>query len=208
MASSLAITARDLCFGYANDDVLHSVDVDVRFGEIVALAGHNGSGKSTLIELLAGVRTPRRGSVSRHGDLALVVQRPAAPDTLPVTAADVVRMGMWKQGSRFSRAEVRQAVERALDRVGMGDLGVRPITGLSGGQRQRVFLAQGIVRAPDVLLLDEAAAGLDRESAARMRQILREEAARGAAVCTVTHDDDAVAAADRVIRLEQGRAVA
>ncbi|WP_096714424.1 metal ABC transporter ATP-binding protein [Microbacterium sp. SZ1] len=207
MNASHVLSARGVCFGYADDDVLHSVDLDVRAGEIVALAGHNGSGKSTLIEVLAGVRPPRRGAVRRDGDLALVVQRPAVPDSLPVTAADVVRMGTWKRGARISRAAARRLVSHALERVGMSELADRPLAELSGGQRQRVFLAQGIVRAPGVLLLDEAAAGLDRESAARMQVILREEAARGAAVCTVTHQDDAVAAADRVVRLERGRVI-
>lgn len=207
MLSSPALAATDICFGYADEDVLHSVTAEIRSGEVVALAGHNGSGKSTLVEILSGVKTPRRGEVRRRGDLALVVQRPAVPDTLPVTAAEVVRMGTWKRGRRLPRAAARRAVDDALDRVGMADLADRPLSDLSGGQRQRVFLAQGIVRAPDILLLDEAAAGLDRESAARMQQILVEEAARGAAVCTVTHDDDAVDAADRVIRLDRGRVV-
>ena len=207
MTSNAALSARAVCFGYGEDDVLHSVDLDVRSGEVVALAGHNGSGKSTLVEILAGVKAPRRGDVRRGGDLALVVQRPAVPDALPVTVADVVRMGTWKRGARLSRAAARRAVSQALDRVDMSELADRPLAELSGGQRQRVFLAQGIVRAPSILLLDEAAAGLDRESAARMQLILREEAARGAAVCTVTHDDEAVAASDRVVRLERGRVV-
>ena len=207
MDESSALSARDVCFGYSDDDVLHSVTVDVRSGEIVALAGHNGSGKSTLIEILAGVKVPRRGAVRREGTLALVVQRPAVPDSLPVSAADVVRIGTWKRGRRLSRMTARRAVTQALDRVGMSELADRPLSELSGGQRQRVFLAQGIVCEPDILLLDEAAAGLDRESAARMQGILREEAARGVAVCTMTHDDAAVSAADRVIRLERGRVV-
>lgn len=207
MNESSALSARDVCFGYSDDDVLHSVTVDVHSGEIVALAGHNGSGKSTLVEILAGVKIPRRGAVRRRGALALVVQRPAVPDALPVSAADVVRIGTWKRGRRLSRVTARRAVERALDRVGMSELAGRPLAELSGGQRQRLFLAQGIVCEPDVLLLDEAAAGLDRESAARMQETLREEAARGVAVCTVTHDDAAVLAADRVIRLERGRVI-
>ncbi|MCM3779702.1 metal ABC transporter ATP-binding protein [Microbacterium hydrocarbonoxydans] len=207
MTTSPALSARGICFGYSDDDVLQSVDLDVRAGEVVALAGHNGSGKSTLIEILAGVSRPRRGAVRRDGDLALVVQRPRVPDSLPLTAADVVRMGTWNRGARISRVAARRLVARALERVGMSESADRPLAELSGGQRQRVFLAQGIVRAPGILLLDEAAAGLDRESTARMQVILHEEAARGAAVCTVTHHDDAVAAADRVVRLERGRVV-
>lgn len=198
------VAAIDVCFAYAGSDVLHDVSIDLRPGEVTAIAGANGSGKSTLVEVIAGVRSPRRGRVERRGDLALVVQRPDAPEALPVTAADVVAMGTWKRGvARRGRAS-RPAVEVALDRVGLADRAHRPLTELSGGQRQRVFLAQGIVRRPDIILLDEPAAGLDRASVARTHEILREEAARGAIVACITHDDDAIAAADRVIRLEGG----
>lgn len=79
---------------------------------------------------------------------------------------------------------------------------------LSGGQKQRVLLAQAIVRAPDVLLLDEPASGLDRASIDRVSTILAEEARRGAVVVCVTHDDRAIATADRVIRLDRGSVVA
>jgi zinc/manganese transport system ATP-binding protein len=194
----------DVCFAYAGSDVLHDVSIDLRPGEVTAIAGPNGSGKSTLVEVIAGVRAPRRGSVRRRGDLGLVVQRPDAPEALPVTAADVVAMGTWKRGSALRGSAGRRAVVGALERVGLAALANRPLTELSGGQRQRVFLAQGIVRRPDIILLDEPAAGLDRESVARTHQILRDEAARGAIVVCVTHDDDAIAAAHRVIRLEGG----
>lgn len=204
LPTTAAVRTRGVCFAYADDDVLHDVTIDVPAGAVTAIAGHNGSGKSTLVELIAGVRRPRAGQVAVDGDLALVLQRPAAPDTMPVTAADIVAMGTWKRGHRMGRTAARAAVRDALDRVGMAALSDRPLTDLSGGQRQRVFLAQGIVRRPDILLLDEPAAGLDRASVARSRQILAEEAARGAVVVCVTHDDDAIAAADRVITLERG----
>jgi zinc/manganese transport system ATP-binding protein len=194
-----------VCFAYQHEDVLHDVSATMCFGEVTAIVGANGSGKSTLIELLAGVRRPRRGTVSREADVALVVQRPQVPDGLPVTARDVVEMGTWGPGPRLARVPRRAAVERALARVGMGPLAAHPFAGLSGGQRQRTLLAQGIVRDARILLLDEPAASLDDTSRARTRDILAEEAARGAAVICVTHDADATASADRVIRLEDGR---
>jgi zinc/manganese transport system ATP-binding protein len=200
-----ALSARSVCFAYQHEDVLHDVSATMRFGEVTAIVGANGSGKSTLIELLAGVRRTRRGAVSREADVALVVQRPQVSDGLPVTARDVVEMGTWGPGPRLPRVRRRAAVERALARVGMGALAARPFAGLSGGQRQRTLLAQGIVRDARILLLDEPAASLDDASRARTRDILAEEAARGAAVICVTHDADATASADRVIRLENGR---
>lgn len=200
--------ANDVSFGYAETDVLHRVSLAVRGGEVTALTGHNGSGKSTLLELFAGVLTPRRGLISRPHDLALVLQRPSAPATLPLTVRETVTMGTWKRGARMSRVAARAAVQLALERVDMLEYAARPLVGLSGGQRQRVFLGQGIVRQPQVLLLDEPATGLDRASVERTQHILREEADRGAIVLCATHHDEAIAQADRVIRLEAGRVLA
>lgn len=108
----------------------------------------------------------------------------------------------------MSRVAARAAVQLALERVDMLEYAARPLVGLSGGQRQRVFLGQGIVRQPQVLLLDEPATGLDRASVERTQHILREEADRGAIVLCATHHDEAIAQADRVIRLEAGRVLA
>lgn len=194
--------AREVCFAYDGRDVLHGVSAELPRGTVTAIAGPNGSGKSTLVELLAGVRTPRRGTVARHGTLALVVQRPSVPDALPVTVRDVVAMGTW--GRRRSRAERHRAIAQVIDRLALTGLEDRPLAELSGGQRQRALLAQGIVQGADILLLDEPAAGLDAASRAHTREILAEEATRGAAVACVTHDDESIAAADRVIRLDSG----
>ncbi|GAA4772451.1 zinc ABC transporter ATP-binding protein AztA [Microbacterium gilvum] len=201
-----AVLARSLCYAYDGSDVLHDVSMHLDRGAVAAVAGANGSGKSTLVELLAGVRRPRSGSVARDGDLALVVQRPEAPDGLPLTVADVVTMGTW--AGRMAAGARRAAVADAISRVELSGLERRPFAELSGGQRQRTLLAQGIVRRPAILLLDEPAAGLDARSRERTREILAEEAARGAAVACVTHDEASIAAADRVIRLESGRLVA
>ncbi|WP_211352309.1 zinc ABC transporter ATP-binding protein AztA [Nocardioides albertanoniae] len=206
---SSPLSARGLCFGYADEDVLHDVSAAFRAGAVTAVTGPNGSGKSTLVELLAGVRTPRRGAVERHGRIALVVQRPSVPDALPVTVHDVVAIGTWARGARRSdrRADRQGAIAEAIDRVGLNGLERRTFSELSGGQRQRALLAQGVVQRTEILLLDEPAAGLDAASRQRTREILAEEAARGATIVCVTHDEESIAAADHVIRLEAGRTV-
>lgn len=201
-SSAPALWADDVCFAYDGADVLHAVSLGLPRGTVTALAGANGSGKSTLIEVLAGVSKPRTGRVERAGDLALVVQRPAVPEALPLTVRDVVAMGTW--GRRARRGGGRDAIARAIERVGLTGLERRRLTELSGGQRQRALLAQGLARGAQILILDEAAAGLDAASRERVRTALSEEAAAGAAVLCVTHDPDDLAAADRVIHLEGG----
>lgn len=114
-------------------------------------------------------------------------------------------MGTWAR--RRPRAQVREIVRDALERVDLATLAGRSIHAVSGGQRQRALIAQGIARDAAILLLDEPAAGLDASSRERTRGILRAEARRGRAVGWVTHDVEDVAIADRVIRLEAGRLV-
>lgn len=194
------ISATGLCFAYAGEDVLHDVSAELVPGSILGIAGANGSGKSTLVSILAGLRRPRRGTIERHGPVALVVQRAAAPDSLPLTVQDVVLMGTWRR--RLPRRESRRMAAEALSRVRMEGFENRPFAALSGGQRQRVLLAQALAQNAPTLLLDEPAAGLDAASRQRIHQVLREEALRGCAVAMVSHDSHELAIADQILHLE------
>ncbi len=232
MTQTPALRAEHLAYSYGSSPVLRDVNLVLPRGTVTAIVGPNGAGKSTLLEILAGVRRPASGRVLGTAPVALVVQRATAPDTLPLTVADVVRMGTWRgravgaagvasgsgsavgsgsgsgSGARPSRAERRRVVADALTRVDLADLADRSFTALSGGQRQRALVAQAIARRAPILLLDEPSTGLDAESRDRTRRILSEEAARGATVAVVTHDQEAIDFADAVVRLVDGVRVA
>ncbi|MGX1769576.1 ATP-binding cassette domain-containing protein [Dietzia sp. NPDC055343] len=126
-----ALSAHGVCFGYAGHEVIHDVDLELGRGTVTAIAGPNGVGKSTLLEILAGVRTPQKGEVRRLGTVSLVVQRPAAPETLPLTVRDTVAMGTW--GRRLGRRRTREVVAEMIDVVGLTGYDSRPRTDLSGG---------------------------------------------------------------------------
>lgn len=201
-----AIRAQNLHFSFATHEVVRGIDLDVPWGAVTAIVGSNGAGKSTLLELLAGVRTPSPGRVEIAGSVALVVQRPAAPSSLPLTVADAVAIGAsGPLRRRLPRREKPRVVCDALERVGLAELRAQPFDGLSGGQRQRVLIAQGIVGGAQILLLDEPAAGLDSVSRTATRSILADEAARGTAVVCVTHDPEDLIAADRCFTVDAGR---
>ncbi|WP_402841817.1 metal ABC transporter ATP-binding protein [Microbacterium sp. GXS0129] len=203
-----AVILDRVSFAYDGVEVIREVTLDVHPGAVTVLRGPNGSGKSTLVEIIAGTHRPGSGSIRRGGTTALVVQRISALASLPLTVDEVVRIGTWRAGIRIRRAAARGAIRVALREVGLEGWERRRFADLSGGQRQRVLLAQALVQRPEILLLDEPDAGLDRESTEDLSRLLSAEAARGAAVVCISHDSGVIAAADRVVELAAGRIVA
>ncbi|MDQ1103880.1 zinc ABC transporter ATP-binding protein AztA [Nocardioides zeae] len=205
-ASPPAVQLRDIRVDFGARAALRDVTLDLHAGAVTVVAGPNGAGKSTLLEVVAGTRVPTRGSCSTRGTTAFVPQRAGVSDLLPITVHDVVAVGTWGRLGAWRRADAaaRAAVDEALHRLGIADLRRRPYVALSGGQRQRALLAQGVVARADLLLLDEPTTGLDATSGGRIRAVMAEEAARGAAVVCVSHDPAVLAAADRVVTLADG----
>ena len=183
--------------------MLDDVSVRVGSGEIVALIGRSGSGKSTVLRVFAGLSTDHTGERMVSGAPALAFQEPRLFPWRDVRTNVVY--GLTR--SRLSRAEVACARRRALADVGLADRAdAWPLT-LSGGQAQRVSLARALVAEPELLLLDEPFGALDALTRLSMRALLldlwREH---GFGVLLVTHDvDEAVALADRVLVLDEGR---
>lgn len=190
---------------YGNRHVLKDVSVRVRGGEIVALVGRSGSGKSTVLRVLAGLSRDHSGERVVAGAPALAFQEPRLFPWRDVRT----NVGYGLTRSRLPRPQVRQRAERALADVGLTDrAGSWPLT-LSGGQAQRVSLARALVAEPRLLLLDEPFAALDALTRLTMHALLLDLWRRhGFGVLLITHDvDEAVALADRVLVLEDGRII-
>jgi thiamine transport system ATP-binding protein len=196
--------------------VLDSVDVEVAEGETVALLGPSGSGKSTLLRAVAGLEPLESGTVSLDGrNLAGVPthQRGVGlmfQDDALFPHTDVrgnVEFGLRMAGmSRRARAT---RVDEVLTLVGLGELAARRVSQLSGGEQQRVALARTLAPRPRVLMLDEPLGSLDRLLHDRLvddlRTLLR---AADVPALVVTHDhDEAMALADRIVLLRDGRVV-
>jgi zinc/manganese transport system ATP-binding protein len=205
-----ALVARDLVAGHGHP-ALHGIHARIPRARVTAVVGPNGAGKSTLLDVLAGVLAPTAGSVERivGQSPAYVVQRSAAPDTLPITVRAAVAMGRWASRGPWRRltAHDRAVIEDCLRRLDVEDLADRPLGALSGGQRQRVLVAQGLAQESDLLLLDEPAAGLDAQARRLIDEALARAAADGVTVVQVTHDTDVAARADHRLVLRDGRLV-
>jgi manganese transport system ATP-binding protein len=195
-----ALRVHGVTVRYREVVALEDVDLEVAVGEACGLVGMNGSGKSTLFRTVVGLQRAAAGEVTvlgrgveqarATGLVGYVPQQDDVDRDFPVSVRDVVLMGRYhRMGvTRRPRPVDEQAVDVALDRVGLGDLVGRRIGRLSGGQRQRVLLARALAQDARVLLLDEPFTGLDVTSQAAVEEVLREFVAAGGAVLVSTHD--------------------
>jgi zinc transport system ATP-binding protein len=193
-----AIAIRDLSFSYGTGPpVLESVTVSVERLDFACIIGPNGGGKTTLLKLVLGLLQPSSGQIEVFGDpplrsrprIGYMPQFASMDPRFPVQLLDVVLMGRLGPGLRvgsFSRRD-RSAAAEAIELVGLEGLERQPFSALSGGQRQRVLLARALASDPDLLLLDEPAAGLDQKVERDFFELLR-ELNRSKTVVLVSHD--------------------
>jgi zinc transport system ATP-binding protein len=210
------IELHSVSFSYETGRVLADVSLKIMPKNYVVLLGANGSGKSTLLKVAVGLLKPTSGSAQLFGRPATdtrarervgyVPQRAVISSRLPATVLEVVLAGRAarRRFGGFTRAERQQAL-RALERVGMQDFARRRIGELSGGQQQRVLIARALASDPELLILDEPTAGVDRDSQIAFARVLRELNGDGVAIVIVAHDLGAVAPdVRRVLALHQG----
>jgi putative ABC transport system ATP-binding protein len=198
---------------------LDKLDLQVAKGEFLALMGPSGSGKTTLLNLLSGIDSPSEGSLLIEGrDIAKLSRRELTKwrarhvgyifqlyHLVPVLSAfENVELPLLLDP--MSKKERRQRVEAALALVGLGDRMQHTPSELSGGQEQRVAIARALVANPSLLVADEPTGDLDRESAGRILDLLRQLSRdHGKTIVMVTHDPRAAEAADRTLHLEKGQ---
>jgi len=148
------VAAEAVSVAFDGQPALQNVSVTVHPGEIVTLIGPNGAGKTTLVRAILGLQRPDSGRIRRRPGLTFgyVPQRFHVDPTLPMTVARFLALPTRR---------ARPAVERALADVGAGHTVDKPLQGLSGGEFQRVMLARALLRAPELLVLDEPLQGVD-----------------------------------------------
>lgn len=176
-----------LSFGL--DPILDEVSLGVGGGDRVGVVGRNGGGKSTLMSVLAGLRPPDSGRVSRTGGTTIGMVRQG--DDLDPDAS--VRNNVFADRAEHDWAgdpRIRDIVTGLLGPLGGGVVDLdAPVAAMSGGERRRITLARELVRAPDVLLLDEPTNHLDVEGVAWLADHLVARFARpDNAVVVITHD--------------------
>ena len=199
---------------FGNFRAVDRLSLDIRAGEFFALLGPSGCGKTTLLRMLAGFETPDEGRILRGGkDIAQV-----PPHLRPVnmmfqnyalfphlSVRDNIAFGLKRAG--MARAEIATRVAEMVALVKLDGLEKRKPDQLSGGQKQRVALARSLARRPQVLLLDEPLAALDKKLRESTQLELMELQRRlGMTFIIVTHDqEEAMTVANRIGVMDAGR---
>ena len=208
-----------VCFAYDERRVLDDLSLEIPAGQLVTLIGPSGAGKTTVVDLLIGLIRPDTGRITLDGaplDSMDIKQWRRSIGYVPqetLLLHESIAHNVSLGDRELSQADIEHALRAAgaWDFVSALPEGLHSNVGerggrLSGGQRQRIVIARALVRCPQLLILDEATSALDAESAEAVRQTL--ERLRGSlTILTITHESSLVDIADRVYRLESGRAV-
>ncbi len=200
---------------------LRGIDLVVRKEEILGVMGPSGSGKSTLLHILGALDTPDSGRALIDGtDITTLPERELTRlrgtrigfvfQTFNLVATLTAQMNVelpmiFQRVPRSARAARAQGL---LDRVGLSDRAHHRPNELSGGERQRVAIARALANDPGIILADEPTGNLDSESGAVILDLLQElRQEDGKTVIIVTHDPEAAAIADRIVKLKDGRVI-
>lgn len=208
-----AVSVCNVSMDFSGTPAVVSASFELAQGKFLTILGPSGSGKTTLLRMIAGFQTPTSGEIIVAGQpvarvpphkrtIGMVFQRLALFPHM--TAAQNVAFPLKMR--RFDARKISDRVQQFLDLVRLTGLGDRRVGELSGGQQQRVAIARALVFEPDLLLLDEPLAALDRKLREEMqlefRRIQRE---LGVTTINVTHDQrEALVVSDEVIVMDHG----
>lgn len=201
---------------------LDHVDLEIQYGGMTVVAGPSGSGKSTLLSLLACTQRPDEGIVKigdtdvmtlgrrgrrelRRDRLGIVLPQPSENLLDQHDAAGNVRWAALQRKGATSATIVD--VDGLLESVGLIAASSRRVRELSGGEQQRLAVACALAGQPELVILDEPTASLDRASAISLVQVLADVASAGSTLVIATHDSLVIEAGNNVAELDHGRRI-
>lgn len=195
-----ALELRDLTVTYCSHPAVHHVSGAFGAGTLTAIAGPNGAGKSTLLKALVGEVVPTMGSADLNElprlSIGYLPQVADIDRRFPLTVADAVALGAWRQAGAFAALSSESAIQaqQALCAVGLDGFERRHIASLSAGQFQRVLFARLILQNAAVVLLDEPFTAIDARTTRDLIEVVHRWHREGRTVIAVLHDFDQIRA--------------
>lgn len=206
-----------LTFGYKDQVILNDISFEAKPGEITAIIGANGIGKSTLLKNVCGL-LKGEGTIKIYGKSLKDYRRSElssrvsylSQDTVSyalLTVFEIVLLGRVERLSQRITGEDIQAVDSVLHRLGIESFAFRYIGELSGGQRQLVFIAQALIRNPQVLVMDEPTSNLDLYYQFQIMELIKRLTVTEGLTTLITLHQLELAArfAEKIIVLDDGR---
>ncbi len=208
-------------FGSGEDKVLDQVNLSLNSGEITALNGVSGSGKSTLLTIIAGLQNATKGKIyidgveltnlkeselrqRRASQFGFIFQQSHLIPFLSVK--DQLSFMIETAGRKWSRKVREEKIDAMLEAVDMMKHKSSDPNNLSGGEKQRVAIARALIHEPVILFADEVTASLDSKRSKQVMEIIRQIAeTRKITVLMVTHDEEMLQYADRIVTMKDGK---
>lgn len=168
------IKLEKISFKYDHDWILKDIDLSVKEKDFLGIVGPNGGGKTTLLKIILGLLKPNKGKVMVNGVLSYVPQHLNFDKYHPVCVEDVILMGLLDKmsaGLIHSKEDYQKAYS-VMETLGILEIKGQRFGELSGGQRQRVLIARAIISNPDILILDEPTANIDKSAQETVQKLL------------------------------------
>ncbi len=209
------LEVKDLQVSYYGKTAIKNINFSFEGGKLIGILGPNGAGKSTMLKAIIGLIPTDKGTVRLSGqtiddvrkEIAYVPQRSNIDWDFPIEVKEAVLLGTFPRLGLFHRPgkKERELAKECLEKVGMSEFANHQIGELSGGQQQRVAVARSMVSRPNIVFADEPTGALDSGTSADLLDLFVSFTEKlGQSVMMVTHDLEAAARADRIIRMLDG----
>lgn len=187
-----AINIRNLSVYYDAECALKDINLKVKSKDFLGIIGPNGGGKTTLLKVLLKLIKPSSGvvEINEHGPIGYVPQHTSFDRTFPINVNEVILMGRLNKGSkwfhRYSQHD-RKKADKIMQQLSLSAFSHKQIGKLSGGQLQKVLIARALMTNPNILILDEPTANIDKTTKLEIYEILR-DLNKDMTILLVTHD--------------------
>jgi len=191
MATDPLVSVRDLNYTTENNNILINISFDIYRGDFVGIIGPNGAGKSTLIKTLIREIEDYTGEIKINGKIGYVPQSEERERDFPIKVYEVALMGLYSEVGPFKRfkEEHYEKVRETLKLLQIDHLYNRLVGKLSGGEYRRLMVARALVSDPDILILDEPEANIDKEGQSILYETLRNiKQDKNMSIMLISHD--------------------